>query len=150
MLNVRASFQRLVDVVRDLNVPLLTEPTQPEKVPCYRIQWLTAEVPRGANFFARNVLVHLVGSSSKDVSPREGIYEIELRGERLLNGLRLGHAGSIAVHPLYDYATSSSSPAQSGTFIVERSAKGIDVYPPSEADPGRRHLVLSLVLVYQR
>ena len=150
MLNVRASFHRLLDSIREMNVPLLTETTQPEKLPCYRVQWLSAEVPRGANFFARNVLIHLVGSSSKDVSPREGTYEIEMRAERLLTALRLGHAGSLAIHPLYDYAASSSNPALSGTFLVERSAKGIDVYPPSAADPGRRHLVVSLVLVYQR
>lgn len=140
MINVRASFNRRIVELADAGVAVLTQPTQGWEDPCYRVEWLDAEVPRGS-FRARNVRVHVRGTL--------GEIEAEGRMARLLEALGLKHARSVAVVDLYDYATSSSDPALVGTFKLERNLRGVSVIAPPEASPTLRHLVANLVVVYQ-
>lgn len=140
--NARASFNRLVGSIADSGTPVLYQRHQTWLSECYRVEHYEAEVPRGRNEAARNVRVHVQGP---------GELEMELRMERLLQGLALPKSGAgIAVHPLYNVVADQANPPQVGTFRVERSAAGIRIADPTVADPSLRRFIVSLVLVYQR
>lgn len=140
MINVRASMNRRVVELADEGVAVLTQRSQGWVDPCYRVEWLDAEVPRGS-FKARNVRVHVRGIM--------GEIDAEARMARLLEALGLKHARSVASADLYDYATSPSDPTKVGTFAIERSPRGVSDLSSPEASPTLRHLVLNLVVVYQ-
>lgn len=140
--NARASFNRIVGSIADGGVPVLYQAHQAWLSECYRVEHFDAEVPRGRSEAARNVRIHIQGP---------GEMEMELRVERLIQGLELPRSGAgIAVHPLYNYAADQVNPPQGGMLRVERSAAGIRIADPKVADPSLRRFIVSLVLVYQR
>lgn len=149
MINVRSSFNRRITELADSGVPVLTEPHQPWTDPCYRVEYLDAEVPRGSARFFRNVRVHVRGSLKADGS-HAGTYDLEARARRLLRALGLTLPASVAVADLYDYATSPTAPAKVGTFQIERSLRGVSVISPPTDNPQVRHMVVNLVLVYSQ
>lgn len=140
MINVRASLNRLVTAIADPGVPVLCEPNQDWVDPCYRVEFLDAELPRGS-FLQRNARIHVRGTM--------GTIEAEARMRRLLDGLGLKTTRSVAAADLYDYAANQDDPAQVGTFKIERSPRGVSVITTQD-NPTMRHLVVSLVVVYQQ
>jgi hypothetical protein len=141
MNNVRASFNKLVATLTDSGVPVIAEPSKPWQDPCYRIEWLDAEVPRGVYLATRNVRVHIRQSDSTA--------NADARMDRLIRALGLGNQASLTPSNLYDYTSSPTSPPLIGTFQIERSPRGVTVLPPPIENPQIRHLVLNLVVVYR-
>lgn len=139
--NARASLNKLVASLADEGVPVLTQARQPWRKECYRVEWLDAEVPRGANRFARNVRIHVQGHGELDQ---------ELRLQRMIDGLQLGDEATIAAHTLYNYAADQVAPAAVGSYHVERSAQGMRVMPATLPDPELYRLAITLVVVYPR
>ena len=144
MINARQSFNRLIEEVADPGVSILYEGSQPWEDPCYRVEWLSVEVPIGANRYGRNVRIHFRSKS-------EGTDGIERRIKRLEDALGLPkNDGAICIAKEYDYFSDMENPAVIGSIEIRRSGNGVTIIPPSREDPDLRHYVLSLVVVYRK
>jgi hypothetical protein len=140
-LNVRVSFHKLVDSVRDPNIPLLSEPDQPWMTPCYRIEWYSAEIPRGPNRFARGLRILLRDRATLD---------LEARAQRLIQAIGLGNNLKLTIQTEFDFLATPMSPKPIGTYTIERANRGIEILPPPLEDPTIRHLAIHLNILYDR
>lgn len=139
--NIRASFNKLVASVADAGVPVLFEEHEPWKAPCYRVEWIASDIPRDATRFQRLVRVHVRDTSTAAA---------EDRIDRLLDALGLGNNLTLTPQPVYDWRgyPQGNPPPQIGTYLIERSARGVDEVPNSPAEPAVSHRIATLVVVY--
>jgi len=145
LINVRTTInKRLESLVAAENVAIVVEGETWRDV-CYRFEWLAADTPRGAGWYARHLRVHV-----RD----RAVFDVEERLDRLRSNLGLpANSNGVVALDERDYSTdpNAQNPPKTGRrFYLELSPRGIDTMPTEIEDPQVVHQVLNLVAVYLR